>query len=101
MKISPLAEEIRAEQPVLLRCHFSGSRPAEVSFFWKKNGSLVQQGRDLSFSSVSPEDSGAYTCAVRNAIGETASQAWGLQVLCECLELGRSGKKMRGPTAPA
>ncbi|XP_051018032.1 B-cell receptor CD22 [Acomys russatus] len=80
LKVSPQSE-IRAGHPVVLRCHFSGSYPTEVRFFWKKNGSLVQEGRDLSFSSVSPEDSGNYICMVSNSIGETLSQAWGLHVL--------------------
>lgn len=77
------ASEIRAGQRVHLQCNFSGSNPAEVRFFWKKNGSLVQEGRDLHFSSISPEDSGNYNCMVNNSVGETSSQAWNLQVLCE------------------
>lgn len=87
LKVSP-ASEIHAGQRVLLQCDFSGSYPAEVRFFWKKNGSLVQEGRDLTFSSVSPEDSGNYNCMVSNSVGETSSQAWSLQVLCECWSLG-------------
>ncbi|XP_032751060.1 B-cell receptor CD22 [Rattus rattus] len=80
LKVSP-ASEIHAGQHVLLQCDFSGSLPTEVRFFWKKNGNLVQEGRDLNFSSISPEDSGDYNCMVRNSIGETSSQAWSLQVL--------------------
>lgn len=80
LKVSP-ASEIRAGQRVLLQCDFAESNPAEVRFFWKKNGSLVQEGRYLSFGSVSPEDSGNYNCMVNNSIGETLSQAWNLQVL--------------------
>ncbi|XP_052022029.1 B-cell receptor CD22 isoform X2 [Apodemus sylvaticus] len=80
LKVSPTSE-IHAGQRVLLQCVFSGSHPAEVRFFWKKNGSLVQEGRDLSFSSISPEDSGNYNCVVNNSIGETSSQAWSLRVL--------------------
>ncbi|GAB1291908.1 B-cell receptor CD22 [Apodemus speciosus] len=80
LKVSPTSE-IRAGQHVLLQCGFSGSHPAEVRFFWKKNGSLVQEGRDLSFSSISPEDSGNYNCMVNNSVGETSSRTWSLQVL--------------------
>lgn len=87
------ASEIRAGQSVLLRCGFSGSNPEEVRFFWKKNGSLVQEGRDLSFSSISPEDSGDYNCLVSNSVGETASQAWSLRVLCECCVSAGVGAK--------
>ncbi|KAK7800015.1 hypothetical protein U0070_022003, partial [Myodes glareolus] len=80
-KVNPQSPEIRAGEPVLLRCEFSGSHPAEVRFFWKKNGNLVQEGRDLSFSPVSPEDSGSYHCLVNNSIGDTPSQTWYLHVL--------------------
>ncbi|CAO2625872.1 B-cell receptor CD22 [Lemmus lemmus] len=80
-KVRPQSSEIRAGEPVLLQCEFSGSHPAEVHFFWKKNGNLVQEGRNLSFSSISPEDSGSYSCLVNNSIGETLSQTWYLHVL--------------------
>lgn len=80
LKVMP-ASEIHAGHRVLLQCDFSGSHPAEVRFFWKKNGSLVQEGRDLSFSAISPEDSGDYNCVVNNSVGETSSQAWNLRVL--------------------
>jgi hypothetical protein len=55
-----------------------------VHFFWKKNGSLLQEGRELELISISPEDSGNYSCMVRNSIGQTSSKALRLQVLCEC-----------------
>ncbi|KAL1769132.1 B-cell receptor CD22 isoform X1 [Sigmodon hispidus] len=80
LKVRPQSE-IHAGQYVLLRCSFFKSNPTEVRFFWKKNGSLVQEGRDLSFSSISPEDSGNYNCIVNNSIGETPSQTWNLEVL--------------------
>lgn len=87
-KVKPQSSEIRAGEHVLLRCEFSRSHPAEVRFFWKKNGNLVQEGKELSFSPISPEDSGNYNCLVNNSIGETPSQSWYLRVLCEWLELG-------------
>ncbi|XP_075841225.1 B-cell receptor CD22 isoform X1 [Microtus pennsylvanicus] len=80
-KVRPQSSEIRAGEPVLLRCEFLSSHPAEVRFFWKKNGNLVQEGRNLSFSPISPEDSGNYNCLVNNSIGETPSQTWYLHVL--------------------
>ncbi|KAL6035287.1 hypothetical protein STEG23_024870, partial [Scotinomys teguina] len=80
LKVSP-SSKIHAGQRVLLQCNFSGSNPTEVRIWWKKNGSLVQEGKDLSFSSISPEDSGKYNCMVSNSIGETLSEAWDLQVL--------------------
>ncbi|XP_038195915.1 B-cell receptor CD22 [Arvicola amphibius] len=79
-KVSPRSPEIRAGEHVLLRCEFSKSHPAEVHFFWKKNGNLVQEGRDLSFNPISPEDSGNYNCLANNSIGETPSQTWYLHV---------------------
>lgn len=94
LKVSP-ASEIHAGQHVLLQCDFSGSLPTEVRFFWKKNGNLVQEGRDLNFSSISPEDSGDYNCMVRNSIGETSSQPWSLQVLCEWRTWGLDVKMVR------
>uniref|UniRef100_A0A8C2LKR7 B-cell receptor CD22 n=1 Tax=Cricetulus griseus TaxID=10029 RepID=A0A8C2LKR7_CRIGR len=81
LQVNPSSSAIRAGQHVLLQCDFSGSHPAEVRFFWKKNGSFVQEGRDLSFSSVAPENSGSYNCVVGNSIGETPSEAWDLRVL--------------------
>ncbi|XP_037057948.1 B-cell receptor CD22 isoform X6 [Peromyscus leucopus] len=80
LKVSP-SSEIHAGQHVILQCSFSGSHPPEVRIVWRKNGSLVQEGKELSFSSISPEDSGKYNCIVNNSIGETPSKAWDLQVL--------------------
>nr|XP_036877473.1 B-cell receptor CD22 [Manis javanica] len=73
--------EIHSGHPVFLQCDFSSSRPADVSFFWEKNGILLKEGRELSFHSISPEDAGNYKCLVNNSIGQTTSEAWRLQVL--------------------
>ncbi|KAM5134564.1 B-cell receptor CD22 isoform 2-T2 [Callospermophilus lateralis] len=81
LQISSLSE-IHAGDQVRLQCHFSKSHPEEVHFFWKKNGSLLEaKGRELNFDSVSPEDAGNYSCLVKNSIGQSASEAWRLQVL--------------------
>nr|XP_004659856.2 B-cell receptor CD22 [Jaculus jaculus] len=80
LKLSPQTE-IHAGHHVQLRCLFSGSRPAGVNFFWKKNGGFLVEGRDLNFDSISPEDAGHYSCMVNNSIGQTSSKAWWLQVL--------------------
>nr|XP_027797044.1 B-cell receptor CD22 isoform X3 [Marmota flaviventris] len=81
LQISSLSE-IHAGNQVRLQCHFSKSHPEEVHFFWKKNGSLLEaKGRELNFDSVSPEDAGNYSCLVKNSIGQSASEAWRLQVL--------------------
>lgn len=83
LQISP-PSEIHAGNRVQLRCHFSKSHPKEVHFSWKKNGSLLEEkGRELNFDSISPEDAGIYSCLVNNSIGQSASKAWRLQVLCE------------------
>ncbi|XP_006899791.1 PREDICTED: B-cell receptor CD22 [Elephantulus edwardii] len=79
-KIRPSAE-IRSGEEVLLWCEFSGSHPKDVHYFWKKNGSLLKEGKELKFGSISPEDAGYYSCSVNNSMGQTTSEAWMLQVL--------------------
>ncbi|XP_037675099.1 B-cell receptor CD22 isoform X2 [Choloepus didactylus] len=86
LQISPHLE-IHSGHRVLLRCDFSSSRPKEVRFFWKKNGSLLEEGRELSFASISPEDAGDYSCSVSNSIGQTTSEARRLHVLYAPREL--------------
>lgn len=80
--ISP-GSEICSGDKVHLQCHFSSSRPTDVHFFWKKNGILLQEGRELRFDAISPEDAGSYNCLVNNSVGQSTSEAWMLQVLCE------------------
>ncbi|KAM6154334.1 B-cell receptor CD22 [Erethizon dorsatum] len=80
VQITPRSE-IHAGNWVLLRCDFSQSHPKEVHFFWKKNGSLLKEGRELVFNSISPEDAGNYSCSINNSIGQTTSKIWRLQVL--------------------
>ncbi|XP_005596211.3 B-cell receptor CD22 isoform X1 [Equus caballus] len=78
--ISP-GSEICSGDKVHLQCHFSSSRPTDVHFFWKKNGILLQEGRELRFDAISPEDAGSYNCLVNNSVGQSTSEAWMLQVL--------------------
>ncbi|XP_040832363.1 B-cell receptor CD22 isoform X1 [Ochotona curzoniae] len=73
--------EIRAGQRVTLQCECSGSRPQEVHFSWKKNGRPVQEGKELTFNSITPEDSGSYSCLANNSVGQRTSEPWTLQVL--------------------
>ncbi|XP_011380072.1 B-cell receptor CD22 isoform X5 [Pteropus vampyrus] len=73
--------EIHSGDRVLLQCNFSSSHPTDVRFFWKKNGILLKEGRELSFDSISPEDAGSYNCLVNNSIGQSTSETWMLQVL--------------------
>ncbi|XP_016076380.1 PREDICTED: B-cell receptor CD22 [Miniopterus natalensis] len=83
VKILPIGlhSEIHSGHPVLLRCNFSSSLPADVRFFWMKNGIFLKEGRELSFGSVSPEDAGNYNCLVNNSLGQSTSEAWVLRVL--------------------
>ncbi|XP_046537072.1 B-cell receptor CD22 isoform X3 [Equus quagga] len=78
--ISP-GSEICSGDKVHLQCHFSSSRPTDVHFFWKKNGILLQEGSELRFDAISPEDAGSYNCLVNNSVGQSTSEAWMLQVL--------------------
>ncbi|XP_059855339.1 B-cell receptor CD22 isoform X4 [Delphinus delphis] len=73
--------EIHSGRRVLLQCDFLSSRPTDVRFFWKKNGIFLEEGKELSFDAISPEDAGTYHCLVNNSIGQTSSKAWALQVL--------------------
>uniref|UniRef100_A0A8C3W680 B-cell receptor CD22 n=1 Tax=Catagonus wagneri TaxID=51154 RepID=A0A8C3W680_9CETA len=78
--ISP-PTEIHSGHRVLLQCDFSSSRPKEVHYFWKKNGILLKEGRELRFEAITPEDAGSYHCLVNNSVGQTTSPAWALRVL--------------------
>lgn len=73
---------------LVLRCNFSSSNPATVSFRWKKNGILEWQEQELHFDAITPEDSGTYHCEVNNSIGHTQSPAQVVSVLCEWLPWG-------------
>ncbi|KAM6223702.1 B-cell receptor CD22 [Rhynchocyon petersi] len=79
-KTSPRTE-IHSGKPVLLQCEFSSSYPRDVRYFWKQNGNLLKEGKELKFDSISPEDAGNYSCSINNSIGRTTSDAWMLQVL--------------------
>ncbi|XP_066100022.1 B-cell receptor CD22 isoform X1 [Saccopteryx bilineata] len=79
--LSSPRSEIHSGHPVLLQCNFSSSRPTDVRFFWKKNGILLKEGRELSFDSITPEDAGNYNCLVNNSIGQSSSEPRMLQVL--------------------
>ncbi|XP_032984290.1 B-cell receptor CD22 isoform X3 [Rhinolophus ferrumequinum] len=83
VKVLPVSprREIHSGHQVLLQCNFSSSCPTDVRFFWKKNGIFLEEGKQLSFDSVSPEDAGNYNCLVNNSIGQSMSEAWTLQVL--------------------
>ncbi|XP_037585760.1 B-cell receptor CD22 isoform X4 [Cebus imitator] len=73
--------EIYSGNSVSLQCGFTSSHPKEVQFFWKKNGKLLGEESELNFDSISPEDTGSYSCWVKNSIGQTASEPCTLQVL--------------------
>uniref|UniRef100_G1STP5 B-cell receptor CD22 n=1 Tax=Oryctolagus cuniculus TaxID=9986 RepID=G1STP5_RABIT len=82
VKISPSVQsEVPAGSRFTLRCDFSGSRPTGVHFSWRKNGSPLQAGQELSFDSITPEDAGNYSCSVNNSVGRRSSEPWTLRVL--------------------
>ncbi|XP_023577214.1 B-cell receptor CD22 [Octodon degus] len=75
------SSEIQAGNQVFLQCDFSQSNPKDVRFIWKKNGSLLKEGKELIFDSISPEDAGDYSCSISNSIGQSTSKTRKLQVL--------------------
>ncbi|XP_043852104.1 B-cell receptor CD22 [Dromiciops gliroides] len=77
--LTPKAD-IQSKDQVHLRCDFSSSHPADVHYSWTQNGKHFCEGRYLNWSSISPEDSGLYSCLVTNSIGETRSQEWDLKI---------------------
>nr|KAF6409279.1 CD22 molecule [Rousettus aegyptiacus] len=83
VKVLPIIphSEIHSGDRILLQCNFSSSHPTDVRFFWKKNGILLKEGRELSFDSISPEDAGSYNCLVNNSVGQSTSETQMLQVL--------------------
>ncbi|XP_067414615.1 sialoadhesin-like [Emydura macquarii macquarii] len=56
--------------PVKLRCRFSRSVPAAVTYTWyKDNSSLGLSQPELALQSVTPTDAGEYRCEVHNQAG--------------------------------
>ncbi|XP_074075022.1 B-cell receptor CD22 [Macrotis lagotis] len=72
--------DIRSGDRVQLRCDFSFSQPRNVHYFWTQNGKRFHEGRYLNWSSITPEDSGLYSCIVTNSIGEAHSLEWNLKI---------------------
>ena len=70
---------ICANQPIILKIGAEGNN---LTYKWFKNGTLVQSGpsSQLSFSSATIDNSGAYTCQVIGSCGTVFSTAINLTV---------------------
>uniref|UniRef100_A0A674HKI8 Ig-like domain-containing protein n=1 Tax=Taeniopygia guttata TaxID=59729 RepID=A0A674HKI8_TAEGU len=65
--LSPLAHQVRAGDPVTLRCSVQvGSAP--VTFTWRHNGQEVAQGPLLELGDVNVGHSGTYQCVATNQL---------------------------------
>ncbi|XP_072774716.1 low affinity immunoglobulin gamma Fc region receptor III-A-like [Taeniopygia guttata] len=65
--LSPLAHQVRAGDPVTLRCSVQvGSAP--VTFTWRHNGQEVAQGPLLELGDVNVGHSGTYQCVAANQL---------------------------------
>ncbi|XP_072774718.1 Fc receptor-like protein 4 [Taeniopygia guttata] len=65
--LSPLAHQVRAGDPVTLRCSVQvGSAP--VTFAWRHNGQEVAQGPLLELGDVNVGHSGTYQCVAANQL---------------------------------
>ncbi|NXV04289.1 CD22 protein, partial [Cettia cetti] len=66
---SPPAHQVRAGDPVTLRCSVQvGSAP--VTFTWLHNGRAVARGPVLELGNVSVGHSGTYQCVATNQLGQ-------------------------------
>ncbi|XP_074162873.1 B-cell receptor CD22 isoform X2 [Sminthopsis crassicaudata] len=83
VKIIPVTPKsaIRSGDHVQLQCDFGSSHPKNVNYSWTLNGKHFHEGKYLNWNSISPEDSGLYTCIVTNSIGRSHSQGWDLNIL--------------------
>lgn len=63
------------------------SHPEVISFHWMKTidgkSEIIWNGQTFTLNSVSPSDSGLYSCAATNQIGTGSSQQTAVKVKCE------------------
>lgn len=63
------------------------SHPEVFLFRWMKmidgKSEIIQNGQTITLNSVSPSDSGFYSCAATNEIGTGRSQQAAVKVKCE------------------
>jgi len=78
-------DNIQEGQSVHLQCGYTPKDDNKLRVYWYHNGKLLsnghrfQTGTDFGFASLNilyayPEDSGSYTCLVKNESGQTQSQ---------------------------
>src|SRR4029434_6218882 len=85
--------QITEGSKVTLTCRTDANPPAH-DYRWYKNGRNTHLGNSetLSFSHVSYEDRGEYSCQATNTYGSTASPSTSLRVLCELkFQVSRKG----------
>ena len=85
--------QIRGEQTVLeggnlqLTCEASGKPEANITWTKEKTGnhgnSVLQEGKVLTITKVSRNDSGTFNCTAYNGFGEADSQTVLVDVTCE------------------
>ena len=85
--------QIRGEQTILeggnlqLTCEASGKPEATITWTKEKTGnhgnSVLQEGKVLTITKVSRNDSGTFNCTAYNGFGEADSQTVHLNVTCE------------------
>ena len=89
--------QIRGEQTVLeggnlqLTCEASGKPEPNITWTKEKTGnqgnSVLQEGKVLTITKVSRNDSGTFNCTAYNGFGEADSQTVHVNVTCEvCIE---------------
>ncbi|XP_072514060.1 B-cell receptor CD22-like [Salminus brasiliensis] len=79
VSISPSCEIVEGSS-VTLTCSSDANPPVKI-YTWFKGSSSVGKGETYSFTNISSEDSGGYTCLSRNELGERNSTAVYLNVL--------------------
>ncbi|XP_072249885.1 B-cell receptor CD22 [Leuresthes tenuis] len=73
----PIIEE---GDSISLACKVKRSKPQESSFAWQKNGRHLSKTPKYDFISITPEDSGVYTCKAINSVGSGDSKPYNLMV---------------------
>lgn len=77
---------VRENMSLTLHC-IAKSHPEVFLFHWVKmiNGKsvIIRNGQTITLNSVSPSDSGLYSCTAINEIGNGSSQQAAVKVKCE------------------
>ena len=79
---SPLLQH--GEGTLSLSCTADGSPAAQVMWVRSDTEEVVQYGPVLQFSPVLKQHSGGYSCNAWNSVGNSSSEPYLLNVLCEC-----------------